>query len=143
MKQSTVDREELVEFVRACGFGVVATRAPDGSPQAALVGVAATDRGEIVFDTLSGSRKCRNLQAFPRVALVIGWDDAVTLQCEGDAEIVSGTERDRCMRPYVAQHPDGVERAEDPDIVLVRVRLAWGRVSDFRPSSFGTQDLVL
>jgi PPOX class probable F420-dependent enzyme len=144
VKQSTVDREEFVEFVRARGLAVVATRGPEGSPQAALVGVTATDRGELVFDTASGSRKCRNLQAFPRVAVVVGgWDDVVTLQCEGDAEVVTGAERDRCLAPYVVQYPDGLQRAEDPEIVLVRVRLDWGRVSDYRPGSFGIRDLVL
>jgi len=43
-----MDRRELIDFVRARGLGVIASRGPDGSPQAALVGIAATDRGEIV-----------------------------------------------------------------------------------------------
>jgi len=94
-----------------------------------------------VFDTAARSRKCANLRAFPRVAVVIGWDDEVTLQCEGDAEVVTGPERDRCLAAYVAQYPDGRERATDPDIVLVRVRLDWGRLSDYRLRSFGTDEL--
>jgi PPOX class probable F420-dependent enzyme len=105
-----VDRAQLVEFVRRRGLAVVATRGPDGAPQAALVGIAATDRGELVFDTAAGSRKVANLRAFPRVALVIGWDDEVTLQCEGHAGVVTGPERDRCLRAYVEQYPDGRER---------------------------------
>jgi pyridoxine/pyridoxamine 5'-phosphate oxidase len=43
-----------------------------------LVGVAATDRGELVFDTAADSRKCHNLCAHARVALVIGWEDELT-----------------------------------------------------------------
>jgi len=42
-----------VKFVRQHGLAVVATRGPDGAPEAALVGVAATDELEIVFDTAS------------------------------------------------------------------------------------------
>lgn len=58
---------------------------------------------------------------------------------KGDADVVTGTERDRCLDSYVAQYPDGAERAEDPDIV--RVRVAWGRLSDYRPETFGTKEL--
>lgn len=96
-----------------------------------------------MFDTAAASRKCHNLQAFPRAAVVIGWDDEVTVPCEGDAEILAGDERDRCLRAYVQQYPDGRQRAEDPQIVLVRIRLDWARLSDYRPGSFGIDELVL
>ena len=46
-----MDTGQLVEFVRQRGLVVVATRDALGDPQAALVGVAATAEGEIVFDT--------------------------------------------------------------------------------------------
>ncbi len=124
-------RAQLVQFVCRRGLAVVATRVPDGSPQAALVGIAATDRGDLVFDTAAQSCNCRNLRAFPRVAVVVGWDDEVTLG-EGDADILGGTQRDRCLAAYVQQYPDGSQRAEDPGIVLVRIRLDWGRLSDYR-----------
>jgi PPOX class probable F420-dependent enzyme len=117
-----MNRAQFVEFIRPRGLAVVATRGPDGAPQAALVGITATDRGELVFDTASSSRKYRNLRAFPRVAVVIGWDDEVTVQCEGDADVLTGTERERCLGAYVHQYPDGRERARDPSIVLVRIR---------------------
>lgn len=51
-----MDREQL-EFVRQRGLAVVAARDANGEPQAALVGVAAIAQGEIVFDTLTSSRK--------------------------------------------------------------------------------------
>ncbi len=63
-------------FVRQRGLAVIATRGVDGAPQAALIGITATEGGELVFDTSRGSRKYRNLSAFAQVALVIGWDDA-------------------------------------------------------------------
>ncbi len=135
-----MDRRELADFVRRRGLAVVATRAPDGSPEAALVGVTATDRGEIVFDTSRTSRKCRNLQHFPRVAVVVGWNDEVTVQCEGDAVVLSGAERERCLRAYLARFPDGAGRAADPDIVHVSVRPVWVRRSDFRPWGAGVEE---
>jgi PPOX class probable F420-dependent enzyme len=137
-----VNRSQFVEFVCQRGLAVVATRGPDGAPQAALVGIAATDRGELLFDTASSSRKYRNLRAFPRVAAVIGWEDEVTVQCEGDADVLTGAERERCLATYVHQYPDGRERARDPSIVLVRIRPDWGRLSDYRPDTFGAEEII-
>jgi PPOX class probable F420-dependent enzyme len=132
-----MNRAELVAFIRERGLAVIATRGPDGAPQAALVGVAATDRAEIVFDTSVRSRKYRNLVASGRVAVVIGWDNEVTLQCEGVADVLAGADRDRCLRAYFAKYPDGRLRAQDPDIAHVRIRPSWIRRSDYRPESFG------
>ncbi len=91
-----MDQAELVNFVRARGFGVIASRGPDGSPQAALVGIAATDQGELVFDCSRGSRKYANIEHHRAVALVVGWDDEVTVQIEGAAEVLAGADLDRC-----------------------------------------------
>ena len=51
---------------------VQATVSPDGSPQAALVGIAVTDLFEIVFDSLEKTRTAMNLSQNPRVAFVVG-----------------------------------------------------------------------
>jgi len=135
-----MDRSELVTFIHKRGLAVVATRGPDGAPQAALVGVAATDQAEIIFDTSASSRRYRNVQANPDVALVVGWDDEVTVQCEGRADILTGVERSRCLRAYFDQYPDGRRRAQDPDIVHVRIRPHWVRYSDYRPDSFANHE---
>ena len=63
----------------------MATCTREGDPEAALVGITATDRGELVFDTSRRSRKYANIQADQRVAVVIGWDDELTVQVEGNA----------------------------------------------------------
>jgi PPOX class probable F420-dependent enzyme len=131
---------ELVAFVRQRGRAVLATRGPDGAPQAALIGVAATDQGEIVFDTSRSSRKFANITADPRVALVVGLDDEVTVQAEGFADLPAGEELRRCVDAYFAQYPDGRDRAADPDIVHFRVRLAWLRYGDYRPDSFTIEE---
>lgn len=48
---------DFVTFLRQRGLAVLASRGSDGHPQAALIGVAATDQGEVVFDTSRRSRK--------------------------------------------------------------------------------------
>ena len=119
---------------------MIASRGEDGAPQAALIGVAATDQAEIVFDTSRSSRKYRNVTADARVALVIGLDDEVTVQAEGVADLPRGEELRRRTEAYFAQFPDGRQRATDPDIVHFRVRLIWLRYSDYRPDSFTIEE---
>jgi hypothetical protein len=66
-----ISSSQFINFVRERGLAVLATRGADGAPQAALVGITATGRGELVFDTSRSSRKYRNLSAFAHVALVV------------------------------------------------------------------------
>lgn len=132
-----MDRRELIDFVRACGPGVIATRGPDGSPQAAL---AATDQGEIVFDCSRHSRKYANIVHNPAVALVAGWDNEVTVQVEGSAQILSATDLERCKTAYFEQYPDGRDRAASPEIAHICVAPQWLRHSDYRPDTFGSSE---
>ncbi len=113
-----MDRLELIDFVRARGLGVIASCGPDGSPQAALVGIAATDQGELVFDCSQGSRKYANIERDPAVALVVGWDNEVTVQVEGSAQVLAGADLGRCKAAYFEQYPDGRDRAESPEIAI-------------------------
>src|SRR4051794_37042974 len=116
-----MQRDELVDFVRQRGLAVVATTGADGAPEAAVVGITATDRGELVLDTTVDSRKADNIRRDPRVAVVIGWDDEQTLQIEGVANFLTGDERERCTAFYFRQYPDGRDRAMDPTICHVRI----------------------
>ncbi|WP_030943710.1 pyridoxamine 5'-phosphate oxidase family protein [Streptomyces sp. NRRL S-646] len=138
-----MDRNALVHFIRARRLAVLATTAADGRPQAAVVGIAATDTGDLVFDTTRSSRKFANLRRQPRVALVIGfdWGDEQTVQLEGVAAEI--TQDDPDVAAYYEQFPSGRERAAWPDIVYVRVRPDWGRHSDYRPGSSGVQEIPL
>jgi PPOX class probable F420-dependent enzyme len=138
-----MDLQTLVQFVRVRGLAVLATTAADGSPQAAVVGVAATADGDIVFDTTRGSRKFANLTREPRVALVIGseWEDERTVQLEGTAAEIPAD--DPAVAAYYQQFPTGQERADGPEIVYVRIRPRWARYSDYRPDTFGSQEIPL
>lgn len=124
-------RDELVWFLRRNRLAVQASAAPDGSPQAAVVGFAVSDDLEIVFDTVETTRKSLNLRADPRIALVIGWDDAITVQVEGLADFPAGEELTRLQECYFRVYPDGRDRLSWPGITHVRVRPTWVRYSDF------------
>jgi hypothetical protein len=93
--------------------------------------------------TSASARKYRNIQATPDVAVAIGWDLEVTVQCEGSADILIGADHTRCLSAYFEQFPDGRQRAEDPDIIHVRIRPRWVHQSDYRPGSFAIQETRL
>jgi general stress protein 26 len=105
--------------------------------------VTATDQAEIIFDTSRSSRKYDNIRAGPDVAVVIGWDDELTVQCEGPADVLTGDDLARCKADYFKQYPDGRDRATDPDIAHVRIRPRWVRYSDYRPESFAVEEFQL
>ena len=126
-------RSELIRFVQRQRLGVVSSLATDGAPQSAVVGIATSESGEIVFDTLGTARKARNLRRDPRVSLVV-WENERTVQLEGLADEPTGAELDRLREVYFAVYPDGRERLTWPGLTHFRLVPAWGRFSDFEAS---------
>ena len=124
-------RAELVEFLRGHKLAVQASVAPDGRPQAAVVGFAVSDALEIIFDTVTSSRKYQNLLLDPHIALVIGWDGETTAQIEGVVDFPKGNELHRIRDCYFVPYPDGRDRLSWPGITHARVRPTWVRYSDF------------
>jgi hypothetical protein len=110
---------------------VISTIASDGTPQSALIGIAVTHNLEVIFDTLSSTRKYANLLTTPSCSLVIGWDDERTLQYQGTAFLPSGPELSRYQALYFARWPDGRARLTSPGITHIVVRPSWIRYSDF------------
>ncbi|MBX3229049.1 MAG: pyridoxamine 5'-phosphate oxidase family protein [Labilithrix sp.] len=126
-----MNRRELVEFLRAQKWAVEASVTTAGAPQAAVIGVAVTDDLELVFDTVTDTRKAVNLRADPRIALVMGWDEGKTAQIEGVADEPAGEDLKRLKHVYLTKFPDGLEREQWPNITYFRVRPTWIRFSDF------------
>ena len=126
----SMTRDQFVEFVRSVRQGVVATVDVHGDPEAAFVGLAVSDAGEVVFDSLTDTRKVRNIRAHPRVALVIGCDGGVSVQVEGVADILTGPERDKYGEIYLSQFPGA--RALHDEFSIVRVVPRWSRYYDAR-----------
>jgi len=130
--------EAVFEFIRGKRLAVVSTVHASGAPESALVGIAVTAANEIVFDTLSTSRKALNLAARPAAALVVGWDDEISVQIEGVARRPEGEDLARIKAAYFAAWPDGRSRESWPDIAYFAVRPRWLRYSRF----VGAPDVV-
>ena len=111
-----MDRGFIYSFMAGCRYGVVSSIAGDGTPQAALVGIAVTPELEIIFDTVSSSRKYRNLMARPGCSFVVGWSGEQTIQYEGISSTPTGAELKRYQEVYFAAWPDGPARMSWPGI---------------------------
>ena len=118
----------LVETVRREGLGVLATTAPDGAPEAALVGIAALDDGTLIVNAPSSARKVAHLRREPRTALVIGAGPARSLQLEGRAQLLEGADRARLGAAYDAQLPGS--RSLSEGFVVIAIRPEWMRDYD-------------
>jgi general stress protein 26 len=124
-------RELIQDFLERHDLAVLATASPSGSPEAALMGIAADGDLSVIFDTLTTTRKYGRLKANPRVALVVGLGSETTLQIEGEAEELSGEGLALGKTIYFRQWPDGREREAWPTITYFRVKPRWIRHSDF------------
>ena len=124
-------KEGLFQFIQGHKLGVLSTISDSTTPQSALMGIAVTPGLEIIFDTLKTSRKYPNLISNPRCSLVIGWAGEVTVQFEGEARELAGTELPKYKQIYFQTWPDCLTHESWPGIVYFGVRPNWIRYSDF------------
>ncbi len=128
-----VNKQLIYQFIARQRLGVVSTVNPENKPESAVVGIAVSENLEIVFDTIKASRKYQNILTNPQVALTIGWDEEITVQFEGRAEVLDdGSEANKLREIYYKVYPDGRERAATwPGLVHVKVSPQWIRYSNF------------
>jgi uncharacterized pyridoxamine 5'-phosphate oxidase family protein len=122
----------LYNFISKHRNAVLSTVASDGTPESALVGFAVAPDLRIIFDTVSTSRKYKNLNLNHSVAFVIGWDNEQTVQYEGRVVFQAGNEFNKMIKLYFRVFPDGKQRYEKwNDIAYFVVVPEWIRYSDF------------
>lgn len=121
----------LTELFASQNFAVVATQ-KGGQPCANLVAFAATeDLKSLVFATPRATRKFANLNADPRVAIMIDnrtnkasdLQGAVAVMATGVVEEVVDLEKEAMLRVYLLKHPYLEAFATSPSCALLRVRV--------------------
>ena len=135
-----MERAEVLAFLKRQKFGVISSTGPDGEPHSAVVGIAFTDEGDVIFDTLGSSRKAVDLRRDPRASLVV-WEGERTVQMDGRVDEPAGAEREAVVKAYLAVFPDGVERLRWDGITHFRFRARWARYSDFAAQPEQIQEL--
>jgi pyridoxine/pyridoxamine 5'-phosphate oxidase len=103
----------------------------EGTPQSALVGIAVTPKLEVIFDTVSSSRKFRNLISNASCSFVIGWSGEQTVQYEGKAEQLLTPQLEKYCEIYFQVWPECRAHLAWAGITYFLVRPTWIRYSDF------------
>lgn len=125
-------KDFLYNFIRQYKFGVLATVSPNNIPESAYVGIAVTPDLRIIFDTVSDSRKYKNLLLNPNISFVIGWNNEQTIQYEGTAKIPDTNDLNNLLQTYFIVFPDGKDRKENwKNIAYFCVEPKWIRYSNF------------
>jgi PPOX class probable F420-dependent enzyme len=107
----------LVELLDKRTFAVVSTVNPDSGPQSSVIW--ATYEGDrILFSTIKGRRKTRNMERDPRVSLCLYDPDdpyryvevrgTVTMTTDGGVELIQRLSQMYDGKPFREGHPDNV-----------------------------------
>ncbi len=122
--------EDVLKFIKSPNLAVVATVNADNKPEAAVVEFGELEDLTIIIDVLKPSRKYKNLQTNQNAAVVIGWDDNITVQIDGIAHELKGKELEQAQQAYFAKSPRAKKWANKPDIAYFAIKPYWVRYSD-------------
>jgi hypothetical protein len=130
--------DELLVYMQGHRLVVVSSIGRNRGPESALIGIAVTPRHEIIFDTMSDSRKHHNLMRDNRASVVFIGPEEKTLQFEGVARSVAitGPSDSELRDIYYSVWPDGRDRVRWPTLSYWCVSPRWARYSDFKAGPF-------
>ncbi|GAA2375678.1 PPOX class F420-dependent oxidoreductase [Dactylosporangium salmoneum] len=109
--------DTLKELLDRRAFLVLSTVNPDGAPQSSVIW-GKHDGGDVVFSTIRGRRKTRNMERDPRVSICV-YDPAnpyryvevrgtVTLTEEGGPALIDELSQAYTGKPWEEPNPDNV-----------------------------------
>lgn len=126
-------KAELLDYMRSHRLAVISSIGIRGEPQSALVGIAVSPQCEVIFDTVTDSRKHANLSRDPRGSIVFTGPAEQTLQFEGVARplAVAGAQDAKLRSIYYEVWPDGRDRLKWPNLAYWCIVPIWARYSDF------------
>ncbi len=126
--------KQAYEFLSRSNRTVISTTTAQGLPEAALINYGVTRDLELVFETLQTSRKYANLMRDPHAALVMGFEsECRTCQYEGIVDRPDASELPALLRIYFKARPEARGHRDWPDLVYLRVRPTWLRISSYGP----------
>jgi PPOX class probable F420-dependent enzyme len=136
---TSVSREELLEFVRPRHRMLVATTRADNRPQISPVSGGVDPQGRIVISSYPQRAKTRNAERDVRASVVVLSDDwnGPWVQVDGDAEVLHMPEAADGLVEYYrsisGEHPDWDEYAQAMVIQnksLIRITpTRWGPIA--------------
>jgi len=136
---TTVERSELLDFIRPRHRMILITRRSDGAPQSSPVTAGVDDQGRVVISTYPERAKVANLRRDPRCAVLVLSEDFgdAWVQAEGNAEVLDLPDSVEPLVDYFraisGEHPDWAEYRQamvDQGKSLIRITLTrWGPIA--------------
>jgi PPOX class probable F420-dependent enzyme len=115
-------------------FAVVATSNADGRPQSSVIFVK-RDGDTVVFSTIKGRLKTRNMTRDPRVSLlVVDKQKGRYIEIRGSVEITDDPEK-RLLYEMYDHHMAGAAPPPEPDAQRLIVRITPEKVYQFPPTA--------
>jgi PPOX class probable F420-dependent enzyme len=138
-KNTVVQLDALLDFVRPRHRMVLATTRADGRPQISPVSGGVDAAGRIVISSYPGRAKTTNAERHTQVSVVVmsdEWNDA-WVQVDGDAEVLHMPDAEDALVDYFrsisGEHPDWDEYREamrQQGTSLLRVTIeSWGPIA--------------
>ena len=136
---TTIDRDEMLDFVRPRHHLLLATERADGRPQISPVTGGVDPQGRIVISSYPGRAKTRNADLRPRVSVLVLSDDfgGPWIQVDGDAEVLHMPEAIEGLVEYFrcisGEHPDWDEyraamRLQNKSLIRI-TPTRWGPIA--------------
>ncbi|MBC7724305.1 MAG: PPOX class F420-dependent oxidoreductase [Burkholderiaceae bacterium] len=138
-RETRIDLDEMLEFVRPRHHMLLSTTRGDGRPQLSPVSGGVDELGRIVIATYPARAKTRNAQRNPLTSVLVlsdDWDGA-WVQIDGDAEVLHMPEAADGLVDYfrciAGEHSDWAEYREAmaiQDKSLIRITpTRWGPIA--------------
>lgn len=126
-----MNKGQIFNFIQSHDLCALSTVSPANTPEVAVVKFAITANFEIVFNTYNTYRKYINMQQNPNVAVVIGGEKGITVQYEGKAVELQGTESGKYQAIFHQKHSKSSWHTH-PQTRFFKIIPAWLRYSDVR-----------
>ena|ERR1700757_2816239 len=121
---------DVFEFIHKHDLMVVSTVDAAATPESAVVEFGEYGEHNLVMDTLTTSRKFKNLATNNKTSLVIGWDNDITVQINAIAHILEGEELLEAKRLYFEKNQRARKWENREGIAYFGFKPTWIRYSD-------------
>ncbi|KAB2350290.1 PPOX class F420-dependent oxidoreductase [Actinomadura rudentiformis] len=112
---------------------ILATTNADGSPQSSVIFVK-REGDAVVFSTIRGRLKTRNMERDPRVSLLVSAHTFAYVEIRGTVTITDDPDK-ALLREMFDRYMDGGEPPPEPGAERVAVRIAADQVHLWPPAS--------
>jgi uncharacterized pyridoxamine 5'-phosphate oxidase family protein len=145
--KTKITKKKVLEFLMRNKHAGLSTVTPDGKPEAATIYYGIDKHFNLYFPTGTLSRKFKNLQKNPQVALAVtDAEKLITVQMEGVAEVIHSISKDhqgikeltKVLSPSLREILENlwdpippVIKMKNGKLAILKVKIKWVRWANF------------